>query len=130
MLVSPPKTEVSDTVRETKQENLNDISTAKPDPGPGDDNSYERKKEDLPAAVSSPSLSPSKRHIPLFTHKKPIHYSQTEMKAIMDKDSLLDLAMKEAKHAVSALNYEDTETALKKLEEAIRLVKEYDIKDE
>ncbi|CAH2352144.1 hypothetical protein CLIB1423_05S06634 [[Candida] railenensis] len=76
---------------------------------------------------SSPSPPPSS--IPVFTHKKQIHYSQEEMKAIMENDNLLDLAMKDAKHAVSALNYEDCDTALSKLEEAISLIKEYKLKN-
>lgn len=109
------------------QENLTNTDDHVNTQAKGETNGDKEPSSDESPTVKSPASPLSS--IPVFTHKKQIHYNEEQIKAIMENDNLLDLAMKDAKHAVSALNYEDCDTALSKLEEAIRLIKEYKLKN-
>lgn len=68
------------------------------------------------------------KNIPRFQHKTPRDYTKEELSKLLEDGELLESAAKDAKYAVSALNYEDCDTALSKLEDAIRLIKEYQLR--
>jgi hypothetical protein len=73
---------------------------------------------------SSAKLPPPTNNNPKFIHEVPRQHTRAEIETIMNNETLLEIAIKDAKHAVSAMNYEDYDTALLKLSEAIRLVKD------
>ncbi|GME84522.1 unnamed protein product [Ambrosiozyma monospora] len=49
--------------------------------------------------------------------------TKQDVEQMMRNDEIISLAQKKAKFAISALNYEDVETAIKELQEALKLLK-------
>lgn len=102
---------------------VGESSTDKKSPEP------EQKANSKNTPKAQPSTDVPDKNIPVYHTTKHANYSMKEIQTIIENENYIELAQKEARHAVSALNYEDCDTALLKLEEAIRLIQEFKIRN-
>lgn len=81
----------------------------------------------IPPKPSVSSLSSTKTStavpIPQDSKTRTHHMSKDEISKMMMNDEIIVQAQKRAKFAISALNYEDIPTAIKELEQALKLLK-------
>ncbi|KAK9324614.1 Vta1 like-domain-containing protein [Lipomyces orientalis] len=70
-----------------------------------------------PPIVSAPSA-------PSYHHQQQHHVSKVEVQQIMDEAARFSLAQKHSRYAISALNYEDVDTAVRELKTALKLLGE------
>lgn len=66
--------------------------------------------------ISTPSLKSPRRSLEE-------HHEEVNVEEILESSEIYSKAQKHSKFAISAMNYEDTPTAIKELEEALRLLK-------
>lgn len=92
-------------------------------PGPVSEDPIDARSQSV-TEDQSPTVPFPTNNNPKLVHEVPRHHTCAEIETIMNNETLLEVAMKDAKHAVSAMNYEDYDTALLKLSDAIRLVKD------
>jgi vacuolar protein sorting-associated protein VTA1 len=84
---------------------------------------------DIPKAPSRQPLSkepatsrPARRHSSTSSAK---HITKQEVQHMMNESEVVSAAQKNAKFAISALNYDDMDTAIKELREALSLLETY-----
>jgi vacuolar protein sorting-associated protein VTA1 len=85
---------------------------------------------DIPKAPSRQPLSkeravsrPARRHSSTSSSSK--HITKQEVQHMMNESEVVSAAQKNAKFAISALNYDDMDTAIKELREALSLLETY-----